>query len=103
MLPVLTGNADQQKQADYLYWEFYEQGSRQAVRQGDWKAIRQPMIKGKVELYNLKTDLGEEHNLADTNPEMTAKMAQLMDQAHVSHPNWKIPKPKKRKKKQQKK
>ena len=97
LLPVLTGKTKQQKQSDYLYWEFYEQGSRQAIRQGDWKAIRQPMVTGKVELYNLKDDLGEENNLAVANPKMAAKLARLMDQAHVPHPDWKIPKPKKKK------
>lgn len=103
LIPVLTGKTKQQKQHDYLYWEFYEQGSRQAIRQGDWKAIRQPMVKGKVELYNLKTDLGEENNLVTQNPEMAARLARLMDQAHVPHPNWIIPKPRQKKKKPQKK
>ncbi len=103
LLPVLTGCSGQQKEHDYLYWEFYEQGSRQAVRQGDWKAIRQPMLKGKVQLYNLKTDLGEEHDLVKENPQMVEKLVRLMDQAHVPHPDWKIPKPKKKKKSQKQK
>ncbi len=37
-LPTLLGKDDQQKKHDYLYWEFYEQGSKQALRAGKWKA-----------------------------------------------------------------
>jgi len=45
-VPTLRGDDSSQKQHEYLYWEFYEQGSRQAVRFGNWKAIRQPMRNG---------------------------------------------------------
>src|SRR6188474_3335080 len=52
IVPTLLGKpAHQQKQAEYLYWEFYEQGSKQAVREGNWKAVRIPMQTGKMELY----------------------------------------------------
>ena len=36
---VLTGKG-KAPQHDFLYWEFHEQGGKQAVRQGKWKAIR---------------------------------------------------------------
>ncbi len=87
-LPTLLGQTDTQKTHDYLFWEFYERKSSQAIRQGDWKAIRTPMISGQVELYNLKDDLGEQTNLADKHPEIVQNLSGLMDQAHVENPNW---------------
>ncbi len=91
LVPTLTGRPDDQKQHEYLYWEFYEQGSRQAVRMGDWKAIREPMLTGDVQLYNVSTDLGEKQNVADEHPDLVEKAKKLMDDAHVSHPNWQVP------------
>lgn len=96
LVPVLTGNANAQKQHDYLYWEFYEQGSKQAVRQGNYKAIRMPMLTGKVELYDLSNDLGETNDIATQHPEVVQQMTRLMEEAHVPHPEWKIPQPKKK-------
>ena len=89
MLPTLTGDTDRQQQHEYLYWEFYEQGSKQAVRAQNWKAIRMPMHTGKTELYDLATDLGEKTDVAAEHPEVVRRLEQFMDQAHVDDPNWK--------------
>ena len=78
-----------QKPHEYLYWEFYEQGSRQAVRFGDWKAIRQPMVSGSIELYNLSKDLGETNDVAGQHADLVATAAKMMDEAHTPHPSWK--------------
>lgn len=88
--PTLKGMPDQQTQHEYLYWEFYEQGSRQAVRFGNWKAIRQPMFTGAIELFDLSRDLGEQNNVAADHPDLVEKAAAMMDQAHTPHPNWKV-------------
>ena len=48
----------EQKRHDFLYWEFHEGGSKQAVRAGNWKAIR-PRVAGPLELYDLAKDIGE--------------------------------------------
>lgn len=64
--PTLTGKTNQQ-QHKYIYFEFYEQGGRQSVRFGNWKAIREPMLTGKVQLYDLSKDLSEQHNIAEAN------------------------------------
>ncbi|MBL8192123.1 MAG: arylsulfatase, partial [Acidobacteria bacterium] len=69
-LPMLVGKPAQQRQHKSIYFEFYEQGGRQSVRFGNWKAIRQPMLTGKVELFDLSKDLGETNNLADSKPEI---------------------------------
>ncbi len=78
ILPTLKGAA--QKEHDYLYWEFPAQGGKQAIRKGDWKALRlnlQRISKPRIELYNLKDDPGEQHNIADQHPEIVKEMAEL--------------------------
>ncbi|MFG0260905.1 MAG: arylsulfatase [Novipirellula sp. JB048] len=87
-LPTLTGDLAEQQQHEYLYWEFYEQGGRQAVCFEEWKAIRQPMKSGPLELYNLSRDLGEQDNLASEHPQVVERAQRYMEQAHTPHPNW---------------
>ncbi|XZE56913.1 sulfatase-like hydrolase/transferase [Planctomycetaceae bacterium SH139] len=87
-VPTITGKPQAQQQHPYLYWEFYEQGGRQAVRAGNWKAVRQPWMTGPTELYDLSNDIGEENNLADTHPEVVERLEAMMAEAHVEHPNW---------------
>ena len=84
-LPTLLGQKDQ-KQHDYLYWEFHEKGGRKALRKGDWKLVSYNVNnpeKTTVELYDLSADLGEENNLADENPELVKELQQLMKQART--------------------
>ena len=87
-LPAILGRAKQQKQHDYVYWEFYERGSKQAVRWGNWKAIRMPIGTGRIELYDLSQDLGEAHDIAHEHVAITQQAARMMDAAHTPHPNW---------------
>lgn len=89
-LPTLLGKFREQQKHKYLYWEFYEQGGRQAVRFGNWKAIRQPMFTGRVQLYDLSTDIGEMNDLADNKPEIISEAVKMMNEAHVRDPNWKV-------------
>lgn len=88
LVPVLTGNEEAQARHDYLYWEFYEQGSAQAVRTNSWKAVRQPMLTGPIELYDLSVDLGETNNVADEHPDIVREMERIMDEAHVPDHRW---------------
>ena len=89
-LPAITGRADDQQSHDYLYWEFYEGQTAQAVRKGKWKAVRVPMGPGDIELYNLEQDLGEERDVADAHPEIVARMKQIMTGAHEPSKHWSI-------------
>jgi len=92
-LPTLLGHPEKQNQHPYLYWEFYERGSAQAVRFGKWKAVRKPMLTGDIELYDLETDIGETNNVAAQNPDVVAQARQFMEEAHVNDPRWQVPKP----------
>ena len=78
-LPTILGKGDQRTHA-FLYWEFPGYGGQQAVRLGDWKAIRQSMHKGnmKIQLFNLADDLGETNDLAARHPEIVERMAKIM-------------------------
>ncbi len=81
----LTGRGTQQKH-DYLYWEFHEGGGKQAIRQGNWKAVRLQVIqnpKGLVELYDLSKDPGETKNLAAQYPDKADELGRLMTSSHV--------------------
>lgn len=69
-----------------LYWEFYENGSAQAVRFGSWKVVRKPMITGPVELYDLATDPGEGEDVAAANPAIVERAKDFMARAHTKDP-----------------
>ncbi len=94
-LPALLGEADRQNRHEFLYWEFYEQGSAQAVRFGTWKAVRKPMRTGPIELYDLSRDLGEANNIAAERPDLVKRAETYMKQAHTPHPTLRPPMPKK--------
>lgn len=72
---------------EYFYWELHEAASLQAVRWGDWKAVKNGPSKA-IELYDLKTDAAEANNLAAKHPEHIAKAEALMKSARTEHPAW---------------
>jgi arylsulfatase A-like enzyme len=88
LLPTLLGKP-QTQQHEFLYWEFHERGFQQAVRMGDWKAVR-PQAGKPLELYNLKTDLGETENVAEKNPEVVAKIEAYLKTARTESEYWPI-------------
>lgn len=77
-LPTLSDEGEQKKH-DYLYWEFHENNGRQAIRKGNWKAVRYDVHNnGKIELYDLDADISETTDLADVYPDMIAEFDSLM-------------------------
>lgn len=72
---------------DYFYWELHEAQSLQAVRWGDWKAVRNGP-QAQVEIYDLKADAAERNNLAVAHPELVEKALALFKEAHVADPDW---------------
>lgn len=75
-----------QKQHEYLYWEFHEQGGRKALRKGDWKLVQYNVFdteKTTTELYDLTTDIGEENNVAAEHPEIVSELVELINSART--------------------
>ncbi len=71
-----------------LYWEF--PGKQRAARLGDWKCVT--IKKGSpLELYNLKDDPAEEHNLADKYPEMVQLFDEAMQHLRTPSEYWPLP------------
>jgi arylsulfatase A-like enzyme len=86
--PILRGRTDAARRHEFLYWEFHEgQATSQAVRMGDWKAVRlapnQP-----VQLYQLSKDPGEATNVAAAHPEIVARIEAHLRTARVESPDW---------------
>ena len=85
LVPFLKGGPAPKR--DYFYWELHEGNPIQAVRFGDWKAVKNGP-QAKIELYDLAADPGEKTNLAAEKPELAAKAMKLMASAHHDDPNW---------------
>jgi len=83
--PALLGKP--QKKHEYLYWEFHEGSSKQAVRMGDLKAVRRAPSR-PIELYDLKSDIGEENDIAYKHPDIAAKANEIMKKSRTDADIW---------------
>jgi arylsulfatase A-like enzyme len=79
--PLLTGAANLEREA--LYWHFphYSNHGLQspggAIRRGDYKLLEY-FENGTVELFNLRTDPGEQHDLAGAESERSEAMKSML-------------------------
>lgn len=75
-----------------LYWEYHSSGSSQAVRMDQWKGIRTGIKKdpaAPVQLYDLAKDPAETTDLAAQNPEVVARIKEIMATRTPSPvPSW---------------
>ena len=99
LLPYLTG--DQRPPHEALYWRL---GTRLAIRKGDWKLVKVtprgaeeypdtvPDISG-ASLFNLRTDMSEEHDLAAAHPDRVRELsaAWLAWNRQLKRPGWPPP------------
>ncbi|MCR9292333.1 MAG: arylsulfatase [bacterium] len=83
MVATLSGNA--QEPRPYLYREFAGYGGQQSIRVGDWKAVRQRMRQGNldIELYNLAEDVSESKDVASQHPDLVEQLAEKMRQVRT--------------------
>jgi arylsulfatase A-like enzyme len=75
-----------------LYWEFHEQDGRQAVRKGNWKAVRLDVHKkgfhDDVEVYDLEVDPAETNNLSEKFKEKQLELIETMDKQHLKSTHY---------------
>jgi arylsulfatase A-like enzyme len=74
---------------EYLYWEFHERGFQQAVRAGDWKAIRLSK-NAPLELYDLAHDPGEQHDVAAAHRDVVARIETYLKTARTESARWPV-------------
>ena len=83
-LNTLIGKKQNEKH-NFLYWEFFELGGKQAILKGKWKAIRLNVReipeKQVFELYDLENDPGETNNVAESHPLMVKEFMELFSTA----------------------
>jgi arylsulfatase A-like enzyme len=107
LVPLLK-DPSRSLERDAIHWHFpaYLQGRGDphggpfrttpaaAVRCGDWKLIEW-FESGRLELYNLRQDLGEQTNLAETHPAELRRLHAAMKnwRSQVNAPVPKIPNP----------
>ncbi|WP_372806109.1 sulfatase-like hydrolase/transferase [Pontiella sp.] len=91
ILPALLGGGEAELQpTEYHYWYFTETSNGldrrwRAVRQGDWKIVRDrgtDVSPPTYELFNLAEDLYETNDLSATETEILARMIPLVEGSH---------------------
>jgi len=96
LLPLLRQSGDLRREAIYWHFPHYQHATPNSiVRAGDWKLIRY-YETGKQELFNLKNDMSEENDVADSRPDTVKRLATMLDEwlkdtgakLPIPNPNW---------------
>jgi arylsulfatase len=89
LLPTLLNKPSGQTH-EFLYWESTGYRGQQAIRFGNYKAVRQNILPlGRqnkplvTELYDLSVDPSESNNIANANPALVAQAELLLTQEHT--------------------
>ena len=85
--PALLGKR-QPMRREFIYWEFHEgRSSKRAVRMGRWKAVR-AAPGAAIELYDLRTDIGEAEDVAADHPKVVADVVEYLKTARTESEHW---------------
>jgi arylsulfatase A-like enzyme len=88
--PTLLASGSQAEH-DYLYFEVHERGVDQAViLDGRWKGLRLKNPAEPIALYDLANDIGEANNVAAAHPDVVARIAEILAEAHEPNDHWRI-------------
>ena len=95
LVPLLRGETSTPHKELFWHYPHYWNGGKvtpySVARVGDWKLIRF-YETGREELYNVKTDLSEQHELAASNPEKRKELSARLD-AWLKEVNAQMPVP----------
>jgi len=79
LLPVFKDS--EKKREKPLYWAW---SKGKAMRKGNWKIVKLELDQD-WELYNLKDDPTETHDLATEKPELTAELDSIYTKWHTQY------------------
>jgi len=89
LVPTLLSQPAEQRQHEFLYWEFHEGGFKQAaLYQGRWKGIRAGGPRTPIMLYDQASDIAELTDVASQHPDIVAKIDSYLPTARHSSPDW---------------
>ncbi len=91
LLPTLVGEDAAQKRHEFLYWESPGYSGQQAIRMGNWKAIRKTLSRRpnraaplpSWQLYDLETDIGETTDVAAKHLDVIATIDAIARREHT--------------------
>ena len=87
MVRALGGES--QPSHEFLYWEFHERGFQQAVRMGNWKAVRLKK-DAPLELYDLSRDRAETRDVASDNAAVVERIEAYLRTARADSAQWPV-------------
>lgn len=85
-LHTLLGQTDRQAKHEFLYWEFHET-DQIGVRMADWKLV---VKQGIPHLYDLASDIHEDHDVAAKHPEIVRQMKEIIKREHRESDLFKV-------------
>ena len=104
IVPLLTGKPEAFEREWPLYWFFYRLNPAIAIRDGDWSLVCNsndadrpkahsltrediPHIKASkaadYRLFNLQSDLGQQHDVSGSNPEVLQRLKDRLNRLHA--------------------
>jgi len=95
LVPTLLGRSEEQKRHEYLYWEYHagRATSQALLLDGHWKAIRNESRTAPLELYDLRADVAEAHDVASEHPRIVARAEACLKAAREDSANWPLLEP----------
>lgn len=89
LVPTLLGKGGQQRQHEFLYWEFHEGGFTQAaLYRGRWKGIRRSGPEAPVRLFDQHNDIAEQSDVAAQHPDIAQRIGAYLKTARTPLPEW---------------
>ena len=73
---VLLGKSDSVDR-EAIYWHYPHSRQEAAVREGQYKLLHR-FKEDRIELYDLKADIGEKHDLSKEQPEIASRLTRKL-------------------------